>query len=176
MSAPPAKLLVSVADSSAWIRILGRANFTSSVDFKVLVNELQQTGHVRFALDLTECVLMDSTFLGVLAGFGMRLNAANGEADELAIELLNPNSRVAELLENLGVAHLFRIVNGPPYEPAAPTVEALVHDHPGAEELARTSLEAHETLMEIEPGNIPKFKDVTQFLAEDLKKIKRNEG
>lgn len=37
--------------------------------------------------------------------------------------------------------------------------------------MARTSLEAHQTLMKINPANIPKFKDVAEFLAEDLKKL-----
>ena len=54
---------------------------------------------------------MDSTFLGVLAGFGMKLNQA-GAADERGIELLNANARVTELLENLGALHLFKTTSG----------------------------------------------------------------
>ncbi len=38
-------------------------------------------------------------------------------------------------------------------------------------EISRTCLEAHEALMRINPNNIPKFKEVAQFLAEDLKKM-----
>ena len=74
MSAPSAKMLVSIGEKSAMVRIAGRANFTSSVDFKKLLNELLQKGYTCFVLDLTECVLMDSTFLGVLAGFGLKMN------------------------------------------------------------------------------------------------------
>ena len=36
--------------------------------------------------------------------------------------------------------------------------------------MTRNCLEAHETLMEINPANVNKFKDVTRFLAEDLKR------
>ncbi|MDB6032217.1 MAG: Anti-sigma-factor antagonist, partial [Verrucomicrobiales bacterium] len=43
-------------------------------------------------------------------------------------------------------------------------------------EISRTCLEAHKTLMEINPANISKFKDVTQFLAEDLKKMEEGSG
>jgi anti-anti-sigma regulatory factor len=173
MSTASAKILVSAADYSAWIQISGRANFASSVDFKALMNGLHEEGCRRFALDLTTCVLMDSTFLGVLAGFGMRLEESNGHPGEHAIELLNPNARISELLENLGVSHIFKIVSGPPYTPAAPTVEAL-STMATPEELTRTSLEAHETLMNLDPENIPRFKEVAQFLAEDLKKHKGN--
>jgi hypothetical protein len=38
-------------------------------------------------------------------------------------------------------------------------------------ELARTCLEAHRTLMGIKPENVAKFKDVAQFLAEDVKRL-----
>ena len=38
--------------------------------------------------------------------------------------------------------------------------------------MSRTCLDAHQTLMEINPANIPKFKDVAQFLADDLKNLK----
>ena len=39
------------------------------------------------------------------------------------------------------------------------------------EEVTRACLEAHQTLMNINPANVPKFKEVSQFLAEDLKKL-----
>ena len=38
-------------------------------------------------------------------------------------------------------------------------------------ELARTCLKAHLTLMGLSPENEQKFKDVAQFLAEDLKRL-----
>ena len=44
---------------------------------------------------------MDSTFLGVLAGFGLKRNP-NGSSDGCGIELLNASARVTELLDNLG--------------------------------------------------------------------------
>jgi anti-sigma B factor antagonist len=173
MSVVPVKILVSAADHTAWIRISGRANFAASVDFKSLVNGLHEGGCARFTLDLTECVLMDSTFLGVLAGFGMRMEEAGGAAASHAIELVNANARISELLENLGVSQIFTLVSGPAPAPAAPAVEAATAKAT-PEELTRTSLEAHQTLMHIAPANIPKFKDVAQFLAEDLKKYKAN--
>jgi len=43
--------------------------------------------------------------------------------------------------------------------------------HPTHEQITRTSLEAHQTLMTVNPDNVARFKDVTQFLAEDLKTL-----
>ena len=99
MKMPAAKLLVLVGEKFACIKIIGRANFTSSIDFKTLVNELRQKGYRYFVIDLSECVLMDSTFLGVLAGFGLKMNGASSGQGDGKIELSNPNARVAELLE-----------------------------------------------------------------------------
>jgi hypothetical protein len=39
------------------------------------------------------------------------------------------------------------------------------------EEISRTCLEAHLTLMDINPDNVPRFKEVAKFLAEDLEKL-----
>ena len=79
---------------------------------------------------------------------------------------------IAELLETLGVLHLFQLTQGP-MNPLAETqpVERAPAD-PSKDELNRTSLEAHQTLMDISPANVAKFKDVAQFLAEGLKKSK----
>jgi anti-anti-sigma regulatory factor len=169
-------LLVWVEKNNAWIKIAGRASFNSSVDFKTLVNGLSQKGFSRFVLDLTDCPLMDSTFLGVLAGLGLKFGAAHNGDPRATIELLNPKPRILDLLENLGVSHLFKVLNGP--EPATEKMASVECPPPNADrkEISRACLEAHQTLMNINPANIPKFKDVAQFLAEDLKKMEGEAG
>lgn len=168
-----ANLSVLVGKNFACIKICGRANFASSPDFKTLLNELAQKGFCHFIIDLGECVLMDSTFLGVLAGFGMRLNP-NGAPANRGIELHNASSRVGELLENLGAAHLFKPTNGPLQLPDNLTPCAPTPVNPSHEEITRTSLEAHQTLMAMNPENVARFKDVAQFLAEDLKTLENS--
>lgn len=172
MSTPSAKLLVYVGEKFACIKIAGRANFSSSIDFRTLVNELQQKGYKYFVLDLSECLLMDSTFLGVLAGFGLKMNTSQPDPNSPAIELLNPNPRVTDLLESLGVVHLFKLAEGSLAlpQPVEPRVPEPVN--PTREEVTKACLEAHRTLMQINPDNIPKFKEVAQFLADDLKRVK----
>jgi anti-anti-sigma regulatory factor len=168
-----ANLSVLVGKSCACIKICGRANFASSPDFKALLSGLEQKGFKHFILELGECVLMDSTFLGVLSGFGMKLNP-NGAPAERGIELYNPSTRVAELLENLGAAHLFKIISAPFQLPADLTPCTPEATNPTHEEITRTSLEAHETLMRMNPENVARFKDVAQFLAEDLKSLEKS--
>ena len=90
---------VAVVNHTAFVKIPGRANFSSSVDFKTLVSELRARGVDHYVLDLGECVTMDSTFLGVLAGIALRHadakdNSAPG--NRLHLDLLNPNPRISE--------------------------------------------------------------------------------
>ena len=172
MSTPSAKLLVWAGEHCAAIRIIGRANFTSSIDFKTVINQLRQQGCDHFVLDLAECVLMDSTFLGVLAGFGLKLNAGDGDQGRQGIELLNPNPRITELLDTLGVLHLFKLTQGPIALPERGELSPHPSAIPTKAEVTRTCLEAHQTLMDITPANAARFKDVAQFLAEDLKQVK----
>lgn len=163
---------VLVGEQFACVRITGRANFASSIDFRTLLTELRQKGYNYFVLDLSECMLMDSTFLGVLAGFGLRMNPAQKPPCGAAIELLNPSPRITEVLENLGVIHLFKLAQGQRVSPDHTGSCVVPQATPTKEEMTRACLEAHQTLMQINPENICKFKEVAAFLAEDLKKLK----
>jgi anti-anti-sigma factor len=162
-------LQVAVTDQVALVKISGRASFNCSVEFKTLVYELRARGYRKFILDLTDCLIMDSTFLGVLAGFGLK--AAESAEAKPTVTLLNLNQRILDLLENLGVAHLFQLMQG--NEPLSQKCRDARQTEGARSKLetARACLEAHETLMSINPANIPKFKDVTRFMAEDLKRL-----
>jgi anti-sigma B factor antagonist len=172
MNTPAAKLMVMVGERFACVKIAGRATFTASVDFKTVLTGLHQKGYPYIVIELSECSLMDSTFLGVLAGFGLNCQSAEEGCATRVMELRNANERLLDLLENLGVLHLFKITHGElkspePLNPTEPT-----SCQPSREALTLASLEAHRTLMEIHPGNIERFKDVTKFLAEDLEKLR----
>lgn len=172
MATPSVNLKVLVGNNFACVKIVGRANFVSSPDFKTLLVELTDKGYTHFIIDLSGCVLMDSTFLGILSQFGLKLNPASANGQR-GIELLNPNPRVTELLENLGALRLFKIITGAlelPDDVKTCTPESI---NPTHEQITRTSLEAHQTLMAVNPENVERFKDVTQFLAEDLNNLKK---
>jgi anti-sigma B factor antagonist len=172
---------VSMIDQTTLIKISGRADFSSSVPFKTLVSELRLRGFSKFVLDLSECVTMDSTFLGVLAGLAFRNPQPAGKNGVARFQLMNPNKRVADLLENLGIDHLFATIrcevgDRAGAEATVPAAETEAADAPTREQVTRICLEAHETLMALNPDNVPKFKEVMQFLSEDLKKMTGGTG
>lgn len=165
-------LSVLLGEHFACVKVTGRANFNISVDFKNVVTCLQNKGYNYVVVELSGCPLMDSTFLGVLAGFGLKASQSEGSETEETIELRNANERIIELLENLGVLYLFKTAQGTALpggvqESSTPCVTAA-----SKEDITRACLEAHQTLMDINPENVARFKDVTKFLAEDLEKLR----
>ncbi len=172
-------MLVSVGENCACIKLIGKANCTSTPEFQTLFTELWKQGCRHFVLDLSECAFMDSTFLGILAWAGLKVNPSPPDKDERVVELYNPTANIADLIESLGVLHLFQVTQGQAslpaggatreITPAQPTSEACKRT---SEACKRTSLAAHQLLIQINPANAAKFKDVVAFLAEDLKKLK----
>src|SRR5216110_2632987 len=138
MSTSAARISVLIGDNYACIKICGRANFTSSIDFKTLVKELRAKGFKCFIIELSECMLMDSTFLGVLTGFGLELNQSPRGNEDSAIELLNPNARITDLLENLGVLHLFKLRQGEFCAPAGAETKNVEPVSPSRVEVTQT--------------------------------------
>jgi anti-anti-sigma regulatory factor len=175
MNTPSAQVSVMAGKRFACVKVQGRANFAASLDFNLLLNQLRERGFNYFVIELSDCALMDSTFLGVLAGFGLKLSQSNGSQNPGCVELRNANARISELLENIGVLHLFKTAQGELESPEQ--LEAFAHECIAAsrQEVTRTCLEAHKTLIEINPENEARFKDVTNFLAEDLSRMNKSQ-
>jgi len=164
--------MVAVEGSRAVIRPCGRASFTCSADFKRLVYELVDAGCRDFELELSECTIMDSTFLGILVYFARKLNEQN--RGDSKVVLVNASSRILDLVASLGMTEFFKVrESGTATASGASEVEVAVSEA-DKEECAKIALEAHQTLMNANPENIARFKDVTRFLAEDLKKLRES--
>ena len=166
-------LAVWVDDTFACVKITGRAGCPSSVSFRTLLLGLRDRGWHRFVLDLTDCQLMDSTFLGVLAGLALRFSEAPASGPRTTMELLNPSPRITGLLDNLGIAEHFHVHNGHPVATGQLTPLPQQPETASHEELRRASLEAHQLLIRLNPENAAKFKDVCKFLEDDLHKLEQ---
>jgi anti-anti-sigma regulatory factor len=173
MNQSPAKLMVAVFDHTVCIKIEGRADFTLSLDFKRLINELWQRGQRRFVLELCDCATMDSTFLGTLSDIALKFRddpATKG----FPLELFNPGPHIAEVMENLGIADLFKTVTR--HQPVTTNFETVARDSKSTQkEITTECLNAHNVLMALKPENVRIFKDVAQFLAEDLQRLDKQE-
>ncbi len=167
MSPTPASLSVAILNDTVCFRIEGRANFSSSMGFKDLVFDMIEKGHHTYLADLSNCLNMDSTFLGVMAKVGLRLQ----EEKSASFKLLNPSERVEDLMDNLGVLDLFQVIQGDELEKECMDAVPSGDPAPSKTDISKNCLEAHEILMAIHPDNVAKFKDVAKFFAEDIKKM-----
>lgn len=162
----PTSLSVCVRENVACVRVGGRATFSSSVDFKKLLLQLQENGCTEIILDLKDCTIMDSTFLGVLAGAAMKCETARQGGSKNRIDLFQPSERILELLDNLGVLSLFTVLKD------APQLGAFQRVNDGKAtrvELNRACFEAHKTLMNMGPDNERRFKDAAEFFEKNLR-------
>ncbi|MBT5928487.1 MAG: STAS domain-containing protein [Verrucomicrobia bacterium] len=174
MDSPAPPLLVSQNDDVVCVKVKGRATVKTSVPLKALMEERRAKGIIHFILALEECLVMDSTFLGVLANQAFEL-VEDGDPKG-SIQLLNPNERLLGLLDNLGVLDLFNVVHQEA-QPDQPSYEAMRTslDSGTKTEMTETSLNAHRALIALNPANEDKFKDVTRFLEEELNRQKEND-
>jgi hypothetical protein len=110
--------------------------------------------------------MMDSTFMGTLAGVALRLK----ELGDGHLHVVHCGNRSRELLSGLGLDQIFDIhAEGS----SAPNCDDLDEDGaaatpPDKREQAQTMLEAHEALCRAAPENLTRFKDVLDYLKQDL--------
>lgn len=158
-------ILVGVAQGTVWIRVDGKGSFQNSTSLKDFSREMLARGHKRFIVDLRCCPLMDSTFMGTLAGIALKLHGVeNG-----GVEIVNMNDRTRSLLSNLGLDQLLSLqplAEGGVSVPCE--TQSLPKDHCDKVTQATTMLEAHEAVVEANPQNEAKFKDVLEYLRHDL--------
>ncbi len=159
---------VGVNGPAVWVRVEGKGSFLNSGNFKEFAREMVNRGYRKFVVDLENCVMMDSTFMGTLAGVALRLK----ELGQGNLHVVHCRQRSRELLSGLGLDQIFDIhANGS----AAPECELLKNQPKPAssegekEERAKEMLDAHEALCEAAPENLARFKDVLDFLKQDLR-------
>jgi anti-anti-sigma regulatory factor len=153
---------------AVWVKVEGKGSFLNSGNLKEFAQEMVNRGYREFIIDLERCAAMDSTFMGTMAGVALRLK----ELGKGHLHVVHCGSRSRELLSGLGLDQIFSIhSNGSTAPPDCSQLQPDGH-HDAIEqqkrEQARTMLEAHEALCTAAPENFLRFKDVLDYLKQDL--------
>jgi len=158
-------ILVGLTNKIVWVRVEGKGSFLNSPGMKDFTKEMINRVHREFVVDLRNCPVMDSTFMGTLAGVALRLR----ELGQGNLHVVNLNERNQDLLSNLGLDQLFAIDMYPVKGSEAAT-QPLDGTPASGDRTAQaeTMLQAHEALVEADPENLMKFKDVLEYLKQDL--------
>jgi anti-sigma B factor antagonist len=165
---------VGCTNGRVYVRVVGRGTFQNSQPLRHFALEKIEQGQTEFIVDLGQCQGMDSTFLGVLAGIGLRLRQNGRDA---TICVVNIGSRNVELLQMLGLDRLFTMNSGTApslmeaeYEKLADTDLTQLTHLLDKDETADLMIEAHDNLIRADERNAPKFKELTRFLRETIER------
>ena len=156
-----------VCGPSVWVKVEGKGSFLNSDNLKEFACEMLGHGYREFVVDLASCVTMDSTFMGTMARLAFRLR----ELGHGHLHIVHCGSRNQQLLSRLGLDRIFDIdANGGSLPDCGPVEQTLVAQSPEERKKTQTKsmLEAHEALCEAAPENVLRFKDVLDFLRQEL--------
>ena len=167
-------LTAAYIDRTAVIRVEGRGSFKISPPMKQFVHQVIDTRSAeRILIDMQDCCGMDSTFMGVLAGLACFIKSKPG----IQFKVINLSAKNQKLLITLGVDRVVDYSLSVSDEERAlleqngGDIQTLEPDFANKLEAAKTTLEAHESLVKIHPDNYDKFKSVLEFLQEDVRTL-----
>lgn len=163
-----AQYLVYTEADPVILKVIGKANYLNCSPVADFFKQMTAKGHLHFAINLEECVSMDSTFLGLITGAATRL--MNKYKDGCII-LYKMSPRNLELINNMGLHHVFKLESGDiPVRYFLPKSSSPSSLTKGSLITPDLILDAHKELMHLNPDNENQFKDVVAFLQEDIAK------
>lgn len=171
---------VGCTKDGVYVRVVGRGTFQNSQPLRRFAMEMIEHGRRMFTVDIAQCPNMDSTFLGVLAGIGLRLQRL-GDHPAGRLQVVNVSPRNLDLIQTLGLGRLLEVHpgNGQGTIPPPPGLELELLPESDIEhqtkaldknETTNLMLQAHDNLVKADEHNAPKFRSVTKFLRETLER------
>jgi anti-sigma B factor antagonist len=162
---PSSSILVGCNQKVVCIRVQGKGSFQNSSGVKSFAKAMINRGHRDFVVDLAACPVMDSTFMGTLTGVALRLR----ELGQGELHVINSNARNTDLLQGLGLDQIISLeLNGHKDEDRPENEDALPAETTDKKTTTENMIAAHQALVDADPQNFCKFKDVLEYLKQDL--------
>jgi anti-anti-sigma regulatory factor len=156
------EIFISNKDGVHYIRVKGNASFVCAPPLRELAKKLPAEPFNGLRIDLEECTWMDSTFMGMLAMLGL-----SARKKSVPAEIFNASEQNEKLLGGLGLKKVFEFRIGAFDDVAG----AAASNATTPESNAHNVLDAHQTLMDIDISNVPKFEKVVEFVKKDIDKM-----
>lgn len=161
-------ILVGLFQDVAWVRVTGKGCFQISPQLRQFAEQIVARGQLNLVVDLEDCTVMDSTFMGTITGIATRLLKAG------RFQIINANPRNLGLLRTMGLDHILDVdQSGECWKEERKLVRQNVTqplDEIAMSKVERTELvmEAHEALCQANAANTNRFRDVIEYLKRDL--------
>jgi anti-anti-sigma factor len=141
------------------LRFIGDIRYTLSPSIDRFLEEIF-TGPqpVSFVIDLTETDSIDSTNLGLLARLALRMQ----RLDAQRVTIVSNRADINSVLTSMALDEVFDIINDTGLETDA--AQEVPQKNTDRETLARTLIDAHRALMDLNEHNREMFRDVVAAL------------
>ena len=149
------------------MKVEGKGSFRDSENLMEFARGMLDRGYREFVMDLADCAMMDSTFMGTMARMALRLM----ELGQGHFHIVHCGNRNQELLAGLGLDRIFDInpnSGGPPDCSSLEQALAAQAFEQQKRKQTEIMLEAHEALCKAAPENVLSFKNVLDFLRQEL--------
>ncbi len=161
------KILAAIVEDIVIVKIEGKGSFQNSKTLKEFLDKMLERGYKKFIFDFNDCITMDSTFMGTLAGLSIKLKKSGEEGK---IVIVSPNKQCYRLLTTLGLDRIIEIRSKLNNIGDVTFEKVEEKKSMSKEEQVIMAIEAHENLIKISPENEVKFKNVLSLLREYLDK------
>ncbi|HQC52360.1 MAG TPA: STAS domain-containing protein [Lentisphaeria bacterium] len=154
------KLLYATQDGVTLFQVIGRGTYKICPSFRKCCEDLLAAKDATgVTIDLSRCESMDSTFMGIMVMLGIKMRG------KIPLLVVNAKPVHRTLLDGIGVSRVWRFVDEPVtdmnWHNLAQASAGAIKDMTN---LAPIILEAHQALIDLDPANLPKFKDVVELL------------
>lgn len=166
---PEGSLLFAIGKEGPFFKIKGRADYLTAYQLKLVCNEFLHGKYEQLFIDLSECVVADSTFIGSLVQIHEKITEQMLHV-KTPIILINPTNQIKEALEDLHVTDIFKIHQ----EQITPEIEykefpkEKLDKHSLKLALATTVLAAHEALLKKNPTLRERFAHLLNLLHNEI--------
>jgi len=158
-------IMIASENGEYIIKVEGKANFESSSSLRNFSDNLASGNISKIVFDFTSCSWMDSTFMGTLAILGLKSKKLG-----IVVEIHNADQKNMKLLRDIGIEKLFVFISDSPQKADVKWENISESQKTNNKALAETVLKAHETLVETNSSNAPKFEKVIDLIKKDMKK------
>jgi anti-anti-sigma factor len=99
-----AKILVGRTGDVATFKIVGVGTYQGAVSFRNMYFKLLAEGVRDFVIDLGECEHLDSTYLGIILGLGLKARDLHPPGH---VRIIHPNDMLRSLFRGTGLDQIF---------------------------------------------------------------------
>ena len=101
---PEAKILMRRDGDVAIFKIVGVGTYQGAVGFKTTHTQMLAEGVSDFIIDLGDCDLLDSTFLGTILGLALKVRQLDPPGH---VHVIKPNEMIRKLFLGTGLDQIF---------------------------------------------------------------------